>query len=96
MDSCPLVKKRLSVNKYNYKGQERHRILGSDVEMRAGYSPAWKVREGFPEEVTSKMTSEPSTEGREGFGQAQDRGHLACHPSPRAPTLWHLEPVIII
>ena len=57
------MKERLSVNKCNYKREEGHRILGSDMEMRAGYSLAWKVGAGFPEEVTSKMTSKPSTEG---------------------------------
>ena len=57
------MKKRLNVNKCSYKGQEKHRIRDSDVEAGAGYPQAWEVREGFPEEVTSKVTSEPRAKG---------------------------------
>lgn len=71
------------------------------MEMRAGYSPAWKVGVGFPEEVTSKVASKPRMKGEKDLaklrtGKSHGQGHLACHPSPRAPALWHVQSVIFI
>ena len=90
------MKKRLSVNKCNYKREEGHRILGSDMEMRAGYSPAWKVGVGFPEEVTSKVTSKPRMKGEKDLaklrtGKSHGQGHLAPCSMARPVSHFHIK-----
>lgn len=90
------MKKRLSVNKCNYKREEGHRILGSDMEMRAGYSPAWKVGVGFPEEVTSKVASKPRMKGEKDLaklrtGKSHGQGHLAPCSMARPISHFHIK-----